>query len=128
MNKKEFNTLGVLEAKIMKAVWSFGNVSVRNVLDNIKTKKKPAYTTVMTVMTRLCEKKVLKRKLDKDTYIYTPVQEKKVFLSSNSKRVIHNLISEFGEDIAVAGFIDVMKNSDVKKSKELRKRLKNIIG
>lgn len=128
MNKKEFNnTLGELEAEIMEIMWNLDNASVREVLNKIRQKKKLAYTTIMTVMARLCEKGILKRKLNEnDAYIYTPTKDKPAFLASVSRKIINGLIDEFGEDVAVAQFIDCLENSGIKKSKEWRKRLRKI--
>lgn len=127
MPKKEFAMLGELENKIMEAVWRLGQATVRDVLKHMKGAKKPAYTTVMTVMTRLYNKGVLKRQFKNEAYIYSPVQDKQAFFESLSKKVIHNLINKFGEDVAVAGFIDVIEKTDINKSRELRKKLKKII-
>lgn len=128
MKKIEVNTLGELETRVMELVWKLGPVSVRDVLNNINCcDRKLAYTTVMTVMSRLYEKGILKRESKNDAYIYTAVQDKKSFVESISKTIIDNLISRFGADVAVAGFMDVIEVSDKKTSKELRKKLKEII-
>ncbi len=127
MKKKEFSALGALESKVMETIWSLGKASVRDVLNNIKSKKEPAYTTVMTVMGRLHSKKILKREFKNEAYVYTPVQDRKSFFSSTSKKIINSLIDEFGEDVAVASFINAMELSNVKKSKELRKKLEAIL-
>lgn len=118
--------LGELEAKIMEIVWQLRSASVRDVLKRIKGAKKPAYTTVMTVMGRLSDKGILRRQLKNDCYVYRPVQDKQHFLASSSKKIIQGLIDEFGAEVAVAGFIDTIENSDSKKSKELRRKLKKI--
>lgn len=127
--KKEFNQiLGDLEAEIMEIMWEIKSASVRDVLNDIKRKTKPAYTTIMTVMSRLCDKEILKRKLNKeDAYIYTPTQDKRSFLTGVSKKIINSLIVNLGEDIAVPQFIDIIENGDIKRSKEWRKKLKEII-
>ena len=127
MKIKKFNPpLGKLEAGIMDIVWKLGSASVREVFNKFKKRKKIAYTTVMTVMTRLSDKDILKRKLDKNNaYIYTPILDKESFLNSVSKKAIRNLINEYGE-VAVAQFIDIIESSNVKNLKEWRKKLKEI--
>lgn len=126
MGKIKYNKiLGDLEKEIMEIIWRENSCSVRDVLENIKRKQKPAYTTVMTVMARLYDKGILKRSLnDHDAYIYTPVQPKANFLASASKKIISSLIHECGEEVAVAQFIDVLENSTKAKSKNWRKKLK----
>lgn len=134
MMKKEFNKkfnkiLGKLEAEIMEIVWYKNCATVRCVLNEIKRTPKPAYTTIMTVMSRLCEKGLLTRKLNKDdAYIYRPVQDKESFFATVSRKIISGLINDFGEDVAVAQFIDVMENSKTKNSKVLREKLEAVIN
>ena len=125
--KKINKSLGELEAEIMEVVWELGRASVRDVLDKIKRKRKIAYTTIMTVMARLCHKGILKRKLKDEVYIYRPSRDKQSFLAATSKNIINHLIKEFGEEVAVAQFIDIIESRDAKKSKEWRARLKKII-
>lgn len=118
--------LGQLEAEIMEIMWDLKKASVREVLKKLRRKRKIAYTTVMTVMSRLFEKDILKRKLnDSGAYIYTPTQDKQSFLTTASKNVINGLIEDFGE-VAVAQFIDIVENTDAKNLEELRKKLKKL--
>lgn len=127
MKKQEINSLGELEAKIMEVVWTLKKASVRDVLNNLKCEKKLAYTTIMTVMSRLYDKNILRREFKNDAYIYVPILDQKSFEVSISKRIINNLISNFGKEVAVASFIDVMELNNQKKSKELREKLKTIM-
>jgi len=124
---KKFNhSLGELEAEIMEVVWKLKKCPVRLVLDKLRSKRKVAYTTVMTVMARLHDKGLLKRTLDASgAYVYSSVRDKKEFLVSASKNAINNLIKEFG-DVAVAQFIDIMESGDTKKLKEWRQKLKKM--
>lgn len=124
--KKSNHSLGELEAEIMETIWKLNRASVRQVLNRLKKKRKIAYTTVMTVMTRLADKGVLKRKLDESgAYIYTPVQDRQDFLASTSKKAINRLINEFGE-VAVAQFIDAVEASNLKDLEKWQKKLKKI--
>ena len=126
--EKNNQLLGNLETEIMEIMWQSGSASVRDVLNKIKRQKKPAYTTVMTVMARLNEKGLLSRKLNSsDAYVYRPVQDKRNFLSTFSRKILSDLFKDCGEDIAVAQFIDLLDGSDAKKSKELKRKLKAII-
>jgi predicted transcriptional regulator len=80
----------------------------------------------MTVMVRLHNKGILKRKLDETgAYIYTPVQDKRTFLERASKKAIKDLIREYGE-VAVAQFIDAVESSNLKNLEEWRRKLKKI--
>jgi predicted transcriptional regulator len=123
---KNFNTtsLGSLEEEIMQIIWKEKGVSVRFIFDKLKKKRPIAYTTVMTIMSRLHTKGILNRYQQDGAYIYSPAQSKEKFLEKISERVIKNLLNNFG-DVAVAQFIDIIENSNYK-SAELRKKLKNI--
>ena len=121
------NILGELESDVMEAIWKLKKASVREVLLYLEKKRKVAYTTVMTVMFRLYNKGILKRKPDgSGAYIYIPVHKnEKEFVASVSMKAINNLIGEFGE-LAVSQFVDVIENSDKKNFKQWRKRLRKV--
>ncbi|MAF14110.1 MAG: CopY family transcriptional regulator [Parcubacteria group bacterium] len=124
--KKISQALGDLEADIMEIIWNLESVSVRQVFSRLKKKRKVAYTTVMTVMSRLAEKNVLKRKLDSSgAYIYRAIQDKQTFLAATSKKAINALLSEFGE-VAVAQFIDIIESKDIRNANNWRKKLKKV--
>ncbi|HET7811755.1 MAG TPA: BlaI/MecI/CopY family transcriptional regulator [Steroidobacteraceae bacterium] len=53
--------LGKLELRIMQALWQRGPSSVREVQESFPARKRPAYTTVQTVMSRLEAKGALRR-------------------------------------------------------------------
>lgn len=126
MTKNISTSLGSLEEEIMQIIWKEHDVSVRCVFDILKKKRDIAYTTVMTIMSRLHAKGILARHLHENgSYIYAPAQSKEKFLEKISERVIKELIKNCGE-VAVARFIDIDEASNFKKSAEWRKRLKNI--
>ncbi len=123
---KKNSTLGELESEIMEIIWRSPHNSVRTVLTQLEKKRKVAYSTIMTVMTRLYDKGVLQRELDTSgVFWYRAVQDKQHFLASASKKIINRLIREFG-DVAIAQFIDVIESSDVKRKARWHKKLKKI--
>lgn len=127
--KNKFNqSFGELEAVIMDILWKLNTVCVRDVLQELEKEREIAYTTVMTVMTRLYNKGILKRKLDKSgAYIYWPTQDKQLFLANTSRKAIKNFIKEFGE-VAVAGFIDIIEGGDLENAKDWQKKLKKVLN
>ncbi len=127
MNLKNKNlVLGELETEVMEVMWKLDAASVREVLAVLEKTKKVAYTTVMTVMARLYEKGILRRRLDDGgAYIYEPVQDREAFLAASSKKLIKNILSEFGE-IAVAQFLDAVGSSNIKDLEKWQRKLKNI--
>jgi predicted transcriptional regulator len=125
-NMKNINaSLGSLEEEIMQIIWQEKNVSVRFVFEKLKKKRDIAYTTVMTIMSRLHAKGILNRKPQENgAYVYAPTQSKEKFLKKISETVIKNLLNNYG-DVAVAQFIDILENSHYN-SVELRKKLRKI--
>ena len=108
MANNSIKTLGNLEAEIMEVVWKAGQVSVRDVLLELEKKKKIAYTTIMTVMSRLHEKGILRRKMNKSgAFVYEASSDKKTFIEKKSERIIKDLLREYGE-VAVAQFFDII--------------------
>ena len=120
------NSLGSLEEEIMQIIWQEKNASVRFVFEKLKKKRDIAYTTIMTIMSRLHAKSILNRKSQENgAYVYSPAQSKEKFLAKISERVIKNLINNCG-DVAVAQFIDIIEAGHLKNSAQWQKRLKKI--
>lgn len=53
--------LSKLEFQIMEALWTCGEVSVREILESLPGKRKPAYTTIQTTVYRMEAKGVVRR-------------------------------------------------------------------
>ena len=127
MGNENIKILGELESEIMEIVWSNKQASVRFVLSKLEKKKKIAYTTVMTVMTRLHKKGILKRKKDKaGAFVYIPTKDKDSFLSQASKKIIKDFLKEYG-DVAVAQFLDIIDASNDKNSEKWKDKLRSLI-
>jgi BlaI family transcriptional regulator, penicillinase repressor len=62
------------ELEIMKVVWRRGSATVRDVYEELLTRRKIAYTTVMTMMGILEQKGHLKKNAAERAYVYTPAQ------------------------------------------------------
>ena len=70
--KTKIEHLGDLEADIMSIVWEKGWTTVQDVKDALEPRRALAYTTVMTVMTRLADKGMLARQKKGRAYTYAP--------------------------------------------------------
>ena len=115
--------LGELEKEIMDLIW--GNkqpLTVRAIYDSLKKKRPIAYTTVMTVMNRLVEKKMLKRLPEGKAYIYKTVYSKDKFLTKMSRQLIKNFTLSFGPS-AIANFTQEIAKISPEKKAELIKAL-----
>ena len=74
---------GELEAKIMDRLWSWDQgATVRDVLDDFRTERDIAYTTVMTVMDNLYRKGWLRRELEGRAYRYTPTSSRDQYVAA----------------------------------------------
>ena len=72
-NKIGIEGIGKLEAEIMSVIWDHnGSITVREVYEILLKKRKIAYTTVMTVMNNLSDKKLLNQDKTTTAYVYTP--------------------------------------------------------
>jgi predicted transcriptional regulator len=74
---------GGLETKIMDRLWSWEQpATVRDVLDDLRTERGIAYTTVMTVMDNLFRKGWLQRDLDGRAYRYWPTSSRDQYVAA----------------------------------------------
>jgi predicted transcriptional regulator len=73
-------------------------------------KDQHAYTTVMTVLKRMADKKLVKRKISGNVYFYTPSQDKASFASDCLDDLFVRLFNSYG-DFAVSSFKKVAKDS-----------------
>ena len=71
----------------MKIVWQLERATVRDVYEELLKRRKIAYTTVMTMMKILEQKKHLKRTQEERAYVYRPSKPK--------QQVIGGMVREF---------------------------------
>jgi BlaI family penicillinase repressor len=82
-----------LELQIMEALWSRGPCSVREIQEAFPARKRPAYTTVQTMVYRLEVKKVLRRVKKIAT---ANIFEASVSRKAAERRLIDDLLGVFG--------------------------------
>ena len=110
--------LGPLEGEVMDVMWSAGaSLSVRAVLVELnRGRSQPlAYTTVMTVMSRLAEKDVLRRTKDGRGYVYEAA------VTDEAGLAVRDVIRDFG-DSALARFVE-----EARADPQLLKRLQRLM-
>ena len=71
----------------MKIVWEQDRATVRDVYEALLERRKIAYTTVMTMMNILEQKKYLRKSAEDRAYVYRPAKPK--------KQVIQGMVREF---------------------------------
>jgi predicted transcriptional regulator len=93
MAKAPHIKLTKLELEIMGALWALGSASVREIQELLPERKRPAYTTVQTIIYRLEEKGAVRRvKKIGNAHIFEAVVTRK----AAHGRLIDELLHVFG--------------------------------
>jgi predicted transcriptional regulator len=94
-----------LESEVMHEVWARGEATVRDVQEalNSRNEKARAYTTLLTVMTRLDGKGLLVRRRAGRLDVYAPAMTRDDYLQARAEAEVSALVDDFG-DLALAHF------------------------
>ena len=93
MVKKKPIKLTRFELDVMTALWDLGTASVREIQEQLPSQKRPAYTTVQTIVYRLEEKGAVHRlKKIGNAHVFEPVITRK----AAHHRLINELLDLFG--------------------------------
>src|SRR6185437_410182 len=76
-----------LELEILKTIWERGEATVREVFNDLQTRRKIAYTTVLTMMGILERKGHLTKRAGERAYIFTPAVSR--------DQVVNSMVDEF---------------------------------
>jgi predicted transcriptional regulator len=111
-----------LEAEVMDEVWRHEEISVRALMEilNERALKPRAYTTYMTVMSRLEGKGLLSRRREGKADYYCSVFGREEYRKLRAQSEVRELVSEFG-DVALAQFAREMNQLDPQRLRELRR-------
>lgn len=110
--------LGPLEGELMEILWTAKRpMTVRAVLEQANERRADplAYTTVMTVLSRLAEKGALARRREGRSFAYEPTAADAAAIA------VRQVVRDFG-DTAVAHFVE-----EARADPDLRKRLKRLL-
>lgn len=113
------SALGPLEAEVMAVLWEAdAPMSVRAVVDRLNSGRAAplAYTTVMTVLSRLAGKGIVLREPQGRGFVYTPA------VADTAEIAVRGVLAEFG-DAALARFVE-----RVELDATLRARLRKLMG
>lgn len=115
--KRKGVRLGELELQVMDFVWRQSKpVTVPDVHAHLQRTRELAYTTTMTVMTRLFVKGLLDRRENRRPYSYRP----RVARGDYSAQLMINVLAEVGDKrAALARFIEKIGRKDAELLKEL---------
>ena len=124
------NSISNLEADIMKIVWERKKVTVREVHEymlriEIESKQEGfiPYTTVMSTMTTLAEKGLLKQDKTSKTYIYSAAVNNRELSKSIIKSVADKLLEESSKKI-ISNFFEDSHDISTESIEKLLKEIK----
>jgi predicted transcriptional regulator len=93
---------GELELAVMEVVWEKEHTTVSEVLAELNSEERSrAYTTIMTIMTRLCEKGWLTANKEGRAYVYSPTASRTEVEARLAGNIIRTLLVDFGQTAIV---------------------------
>jgi predicted transcriptional regulator len=115
--------LGQLQAEVMQTMWAKETATVRETLDELNRRRRPklAYTTVLTLISRLNARGLLHRAPDGRGFRYRPSRSREELLAELSDQLIDRLVNDFGE-IGVARLGARLEQLDVRRKEKLGRR------
>ena len=119
--------LGPLEQDVMEVAWELGDATVRDVHRRLSGRRDLAYTTVMTTMTRLAAKGLLRRDTDSLAHRYRPAVPRDEYARATVSNVVAWLVERYPEPAAsylaeVVGGLDEVTLDDLRDAVERRRR------
>ena len=117
--------LGQLQAEVMAILWRKQTATVREIVEELNKHRTPtlAYTTVLTLTSRLWGRGLLTREPEGRGFRYRPAKTRDELLAALSDELIDRLLSDFGE-IAVARFGARVDELDVRRKTKLTQERK----
>jgi predicted transcriptional regulator len=111
-----------LEAEVMEVVWERGESSVREVMQalNARAPRERAYTTYMTIMSRLDAKGMLERRRQGKTDLYTPTYVRDQYASIRARAELESVVNQYGE-VALAHIARQMAALDPRRRRALQR-------
>ena len=79
MSRKRLDELGSLQQAVMEVIWSEGEATVQQVrgrLEATESGKKPAYTTVLSVLQKLEKAGWVRHRSEGRTYVYAALRSR----------------------------------------------------
>ncbi len=114
--------LGPLETDIMQIIWRDERSTVKKVHRKLSQQREIAYTTVMTTMSRLAEKGVLRRHREGLAYVYTPAISESDFVTMVVQQVLDGLLDDYSTT-AVDYMIDYLARRNPNELRRIQKTI-----
>jgi len=122
--------LGELQAEILGALQKLGKASARDIIKEMPSGKRLAYTTVSTVLDRLHKKGLVKRTRvigrGGSKYIYSYATPAGI-RANLIQRTLHSLVDAFGPSV-VPAIYDSLEEISKKETAELKRKVSRAQG
>jgi predicted transcriptional regulator len=103
--------MGDLEAEIMESMRELGSASVKDVHICLLRRREIAYTTVMTVMSRLAGKGLLVSRPKGRAYVYEPAADREAYCTGVVREFMTGMLGEADRSV-LAQFVDSVTEHD----------------
>ena len=121
--KPTLEHLGSLETEVMERIWARGEISVRDLHDELAGRL--AYTTVMTTLDRLYKKGLLQRRKEGKAYFYKPLFSEQEYQERLTNHLFGMVLQESSNThVVLSRFIDAVSQADQKMLDELEALVK----
>jgi predicted transcriptional regulator len=107
--------LGALEREVMDAVWTAGEVTVRDTRSLLR--RRVAYTTVMTTLDRLFKKGLVVRSRVGKAFVYRAAQSRR----QTQAAILSNLVDSVGGPDGAADLLDTLEQLVRERKRRLAK-------
>ena len=98
-----------LELAILKILWDKKSATVRQVRDALAAERDLAYTTVMTMMNIMANKKYLKRTKKSGGYLYRPT----ISEADTSRKMLADLVRRVFDGSSVAAMVNLLETTNI---------------
>jgi predicted transcriptional regulator len=118
--------LGPLEQQVLEAVWAHGGpASVRDV--QVRVPDEPAYTTIMTTLTRLVQKRLLQRERIGRAFLYRAVLSREQLSAGVAGGMVDALLQGCGAGArpVLSGIVDAVGARDREMLDELERLIRD---
>jgi BlaI family transcriptional regulator, penicillinase repressor len=114
---------GELENQVLDVVWGApGPVTPRQVHDELSGSRKLAYTTVMTILVRLCKKGLLEREPSGRAFAYRPLVSRE---ERAAARMNDALTSAGDPSLALTHFVESLPRDQVDELRSVLRRARS---
>jgi predicted transcriptional regulator len=117
--------LGPLEAQVMEVLWTAGERSVRDVIEQLD--RKLAYTTVMTTLDRLFKKGLLDRQKSERAFLYSPRVSHQEWERQRAGDLVAGLLagSQPSRELLLSSLVDAVGQHDARLLEHLEEKIRS---